>query len=301
MGALGNANGVAQLDASKNVPLSNMGNLPSALADIGAAPTSCPFIIINTGQSNAEGYDYAGGDATHVIGANILTLNSITNPTAVITAAYGTAPYNVTTSANGGTTTVANNVYVNQALWMATYLRKSDLIPASRPILVVPNWRAGQSISDWIDGTPIDMMTPLKTAMTLVQTTYPGCGINDVIWDQGEADSPSGATSYSSFSTYQAAFYRLIQNFQALPGWTNQTKMQVVELAPFNDNTQQARNDYLRTLQNGAGGNGVSGGGVSYPFITFVSGSGLVESTINVAQHYDGYSQQILGQRIFQA
>jgi len=274
-----------------------------AMQDVGA-PTSCPFIIINSGQSNAEGFDYSGGSYTHTLGTNILTTNANINstPTSIITAAYGTYPWNQTTSANGGSTSTPNLVYVNQALSFATYLRNSGMIPASRPILVVPNWYGNQSISDWVDMTPIDMWTPLIASMTLVENTYPGCPINDVIWDQGEFDSTSSAGSnYNSFSLYQGAFTRLIAQYQALPGWSTQTRMQVVELAPFADNPEQARNDFLRTLQNGQGSSGVEGSAGAYPFITFVSGSGLVESTQNPQEHYDGYSQQTLGQRIFQA
>lgn len=132
------------LAAAPPIPPSAPTILPSGLQDIGA-PTALPFVIACMGQSNAVGQDNLG---SKVVQPNIFTTNDESSPTSIVPAAFGTDPFNGTIG--GGTTTNPTLAYNNQCVWFANYLRLSGLLPAARPIVIMPNFYSSQSINQWI-------------------------------------------------------------------------------------------------------------------------------------------------------
>jgi hypothetical protein len=259
------------------------------LADVGVPSTSRPYVILLAGQSNAVGRDHLGSKAVQ---PGIYILNSFMGGTLVVPAAFGTAPLNLATGGSSTTTdpATADN---NQGVQFANALRLSGMIPASRPIVIIPNAQGGQSIAQWIGlGTSSPYWTSLLSSLAAVNAVYPGFTIDHVIWDQGEADSTSGGTTtYASQTAYSAAFSALLAQWRTLPQWTPTSTVSVTELAPFYDNPQQDRNDALRTMR----------GGLFDPYVDFVSGAGLTESADSPLYHYDGNSLVTLGQRHFSA
>ena len=110
--------------------------LPPGLSDIGAQ-TGQPFVIVCAGQSNATGSDHSG---PKTVGANIFITDSFLTPTALVPAAFGTAPLNATTSGfSTDPALVMNNICVQDA----NALRASGVLPAARPIVIVGDAKGG--------------------------------------------------------------------------------------------------------------------------------------------------------------
>jgi hypothetical protein len=261
---------------------------PGALTDIGAGSSAIPFVIFAGGQSNMTSQDYTGST---FIDTGIYVTNSWGNatvPTAIVPAAYGTAPLNQTLA--GATTTDPTLAYKSQAISCANqaraYLRANG--QANRPILIVGFNAPAQSISDWVDRTPLDMWAVLLAGIALVNAAYgTSWTVNAVLWCQGENDNTG---TYGTDALYAAAHDRLIGMMTALPCWSADSRWLNVELAQWNAATQSSRNTFFRTTADGA----------RWPFMSFVSSSGMTASALNPPVHYDGISQIKLGVRAFQ-
>jgi hypothetical protein len=264
--------------------------LPTALNDIGAA-TQQPFVIVAAGQSNMTSQDYLGSTFIDQSGGGIFVTNSWGNstiPTAIVTAAYGSLPLNNTLA--GATTTNPTLAYKSQGVQFANaaraYLNANG--QASRPIVIIGDNAPAQSISDWVDQTPLDMRAVFISAIALVNAAYgTGWTINAYLWDQGEND---GSGTYGTQTLYAAAFARWVTYVTGLPCWSADSRWINTELALWNAASESARNDFFRTTADGA----------LYPFMTLTGSSGMVESLQNPPVHYDGNSQIVLGGRSFQ-
>lgn len=262
--------------------------LPSGLADVGV-PIARPFGLVCAGQSNAVGRDGTNSDKT--IPANTFVTNKFDAGTSFIVPAFGMTPLNYTAGGTALTTnpTAADN---NQCIHFANALRKSGMIPASRPIVVIFNAIGGQPISQWVgSGTASPYFVDLVSSLTAASAAYPGFAIDHVIWDQGEGDNTAGASANNSAALYKTGFTTLLAQWRALPQWMPTTTVSVTELGLWNDNTQQDRNDILWTFRDG----------LFDPYVTFVSGSGLAESTEAPPYHYAGTGLVTLGYRHFEA
>ena len=163
---------------------------PSALSDVGS-PSSCPFIVLASGQSNMVGEDHNGA---HLVGANTLTTNSFLSPTALVSAAYGSAPFNVGYGGGVGapqiTTSTASLTNINQAMAFGYYLRQSGMLPASRPIVLMLAAAASQSISDWV--SPSVSFTASQSTTTLTVTAVASGAINNAMY----ITVPGGTNEY---------------------------------------------------------------------------------------------------------
>jgi hypothetical protein len=267
--------------------MTELASIAPGLADVGAyATNNRPFVILAMGQSNMVGQD-TGGSKT--IQSGIKITDSVASPTSVITAAFGTAPLN--NAVGGGTTSVAANCYNNMAVAFANQLRSSGMIPAGRDIVIVPNWQGAQSISSWMgSGTSSTLWVALLANLAVVAAAYPNASIkiDHVMWAQGENDN-SG--TYNSSSAYGTAFATLQSQLRALTQWQTTTTMSVQELGTWDNNTQQLRNDFLRTTALG----------YFDMWTTMVSSTGMVESSQNSGPHFDGTSLVTLGGRHFAA
>ncbi len=254
---------------------------PATLADVGGI-TSRPYVLLLAGQSNAIGRDNLG-DKTNP--PNTLILNDFLVGSALVPAMFGTAPL-----VPGSTPDVACN---NQGVHFCNQLRMSGMIPALRPIVIITNAMGGEPISQWVgSGTASPYWVDLLASLVIVEAAYPNFTIDHVLWSQGEADSPAGGfATNASKSLYLQAFKTLLVQWRALPQWASTTTVSVTELGPFTDNTQQDRNDAIRTMK----------AGMFDPMVTMVSGSGLVESLQAPPFHYDGNSLVTLGHRHFEA
>lgn len=236
-------------------------------------PIVTPFVLVASGQSNMQG-SADPSEGTHTVGSNI----KIWNGSSLISAAYGTYPLN-NGSGSGST---------NAAVAFANNLRSSGIIPASRPIWIIPNWFSGNSIVNWVgSGTSSTNWSALTSALS-------GAGvakINHVMWMQGEADHNSAATGYDSMSTYLAGFATLYSQFVGLSQWDPQTTFSVSELGMWNAMLENSRNDAIRAL-----------GNIDNPNIGFVSAAGMVETSLTVASHahFSGASLETLGFRHFE-
>lgn len=268
--------------------------LPALLADIGGpAASGCPYILVGAGQSVEAGADH-NGPHNNPANTYIANVAGSGTATAFVAATYGAAPLNIGTDGVGGqnvTTSTASNTYVNPAVSYAWYLRQSGLIPASRPIVIIPDWLGAQSISDWVDGTPTDMWTPLTARLALfnASTLSPSgvaCPINHVQWNQGQNDT-SG--TYGSASAYLGAFDRLIVKFQALSNWSKFTRMDIAQMGTWAGATGMDRIDALDTMDSGC----------RYSFATETSTQGLTQSTDQPGPHPDGNSVDEIGRRSF--
>lgn len=260
---------------------------PAPLADVGATVPR-PFGLYCGGQSNARGQSYDG--STTVL-PGIYIANAVSSPTAIVPAAYGSAPLNGTTPNTSSTTTDPTLSYKNQCVSFANRLRSSGRIPASRPIVIIPNWYPGQSITGWVGSTPGSFtagsfFTDLQAELAVATAAYPGFKIDFAVWDQGEADN-SG--TYGSQALYTAAFQALLAQFRGLPQWSVaangdafDTNLTMVELARFADNTLFGRNDAIDSFANGA----------IDPHVTVTPTFGATETPIaaNVGPHYSGAS-----------
>lgn len=280
---------------SGKLAVSSSAVIPGPLADIGATSlyTGLPFFIAAMGQSNMCGRD-DGGSKT--VASGIYMANSFTTPTGIVQAAYGVAPLNLTYTQT--VTTTPSLCVNNQAIAFANALRAfwAGTAQANRPIVIVWSCLGAQPISDWVPTSGslwVDWLAALTTVngSTLNSVSLSGFQFDHVIWDQGEGDSTSGGGAANTQALYLTAWTSFLAQMRALPQVRPTTTFSVTELGPWYNNVQQDRNDALRLMAQG----------LFDPFVTFTSGSDLVQSTENPPYHYDGNSLQVLGQRHFQA
>ena len=260
---------------------------PNIIALTGlTTPPGGPVVIGCMGQSNAEGAD-PGGSKT--LASNIFIANDLVNPTQFVQATFGQAPLN---NSLNGVTTDPSQALNNQCVQMANYLANSPFLAPNTPVIVLPNWFSGQSITNWVSaGTSSPYWVDFQNQINLLYATYPSAVLNYVVWDQGEADADQASTAYNSEATYEAGFGVLLSQLKALPQWTDKTMLGAVELGPWGDNSfESSRNDFLYKLRDGA----------YDPRVTLVSGAGLVPSVLNPSAHYSGAALVTLGQRHFE-
>jgi hypothetical protein len=265
-------------------------SLPAALASmVGQVAVPNVEVIFDDGQSNAMGYDPAGGSATHFVAAGIYTLNSQTAPSALIPVQYGVGPF---ANGSGCSTSTPNSCYVNSAIWTANYLRASGRIAATMPIVILPNFYPNMGIVNWIGaGTSSQYYVNFVAQMTFLRTLYPSAVVNIWIRKQGEADSGSTGP-YNNQASFCAAQQTLLGQYRASGFWSPTTIGTIQQLAPWYDNSAaNARNDCIMTYA----------GGAVDPSITVTSGDGLTESAVNTGPHFDGPSYMTIGYRDYGA
>lgn len=263
--------------------LSDVGSVSTSLQHLRGNPGS-PFVIVCGGQSNAQGADDTG-DKTIQSGIKVW------NGSAMITAAFGTAPLNVGLS---GSTSNPSLAFNNTCVWFANNLRLSSLIPSDREIWIIPNWFSGNTIGNWVgSGTSSTNWVALVNALT-------GSGVDHIdvmIWIQGEADSLT-TPPYNTQATYAAAFSTLYSQWTGLSQWKSWTATTVQQLNLFSGSayTSNARNDFFNTLS------------VSplYQNMTLVRTAGIPQSCEyggcpSATPHYSGPGLQTLGFRHFLA
>ena len=286
--------GIASLNSSGSLEndingtsLSSSVTVGGVLSDIGS-DNGKPFVVLAMGQSNMVGRDTLG-DKT--IESGIFCNNEMLNSTEIVSAAYGVSPLNLK-AAGAGTTTVVADCCNNQAIAFANALRKSGQLPEDRDIVIIFNCVGGKSITEWVgSGVSSGYWVALLNSLKVLAAKYTSFDINHVIWDQGESDYTGSNTLFSSKDAYLTGFATLYSQLQALPYWTPTTTLSVTELGLWSDNTQQDRNDALRTL----------GDGAVYPYVTFVSTEGFTQSLQAPPFHYNGIALQEIGLRHFQA
>ncbi|WP_158742724.1 sialate O-acetylesterase [Acidisphaera sp. L21] len=191
------------------------------------------------------------------------------------------------------TVSSSKEAFNNVGVQFANFLRASGDLPASRAIVIVPNWARNKSIGEWVPTNKSPhMWSELQRHLALLSALHPSAAIDHIIVAQGEADSSAASTPYNSMQAYADAFDCLLEQFKALPQWRlGVTTVSVQELARFAGSERwTSRNDAFDRLRDRPPAG-----------VCVVQTDGLAESQETRRPHFDGESIVELGARHYLA